>query len=125
MNEQLHLRQLPTTPSKLNFDVDLPQSPVSSSSLSSIHDRSVSSPDSILPSQTGQETVKFVEKKYRTTIVSGDQLTFSRIHGSQKIRGNSDTSEQRLDGLLPVSGDWHSKMCFMEVSICVYTCVCT
>lgn len=80
----------------------------------------------IVPSQTGQETVKFVEKKHRTMIVSGDQLNVSRIRGSQRIRGNSDTSEQRLDGLLPVSDDWHSKMCFMEVRlkfICVYTSV--
>ena len=78
----------------------------------------------IFPHQTGQETVvKFVEKKYQTTIVSGDQLTVSRIRGSQKIRGNSDTSEQRLDRLLPVSDDWHSKMCFMEVRL-NFICVC-
>ena len=72
----------------------------------------------IVPSQAGQETVvKFVEKKYATTVVSGDQLTVSRICGSQRIRGNSDTSEQRLDGFLPVSDDWHAKMYFMEVRL--------
>ena len=77
----------------------------------------------IFPNQTGQETVvKFVEKKYRTTIVSGDQLTVSHIRGSQRIRGNSDTSE-RLDGLLPVSDNWHSKMRFMEVRL-NFICVC-
>ena len=71
----------------------------------------------MVPSQTGQETVKLKEKKFSTTIVGGDQLTVSRIRGSQRIRGNSDTSEQRLDGLLPVSEDWHAKMCFMEVRL--------
>ena len=71
----------------------------------------------MVPSQTGLETVKLKEKKFSTTIVGGDQLTVSRIRGSQRIRGNSDTSEQRLDGLLPVSEDWHAKMCFMEVRL--------
>jgi L1 cell adhesion molecule like protein len=79
-----------------------------------------------IPTHTGQETVKLKEKKYSTTIVGGDQLTVSRIRGSQRVRGNSDTSEERLDGLLPVSEDWHAKMCFMEVrlnfsfSLCAY-----
>ena len=42
------------------------------------------------------------------TLVGGDQLTVARIRGTQKIRGNSETSEQRFDGLLPVVVDWHA-----------------
>ena len=81
----------------------------------------------IVPSQTGLETlIKFVEKKYPATLVSGDQLTVSRIHvhGSQRVHANSDTSEQHLDGLLSVSNDWHSKMCFMEVRLIFHLCEC-
>ena len=31
------------------------------------------------------------------TLVGGDQLTNAQIHGSPRIRGNSDTSEEQLD----------------------------
>ena len=69
-------------------------------------------------------------------------MTVARIRGAQMIRGNSETSEQRSEGLLPVAEDWHAKMCFLEVRIiilflytyfngyevkceCVATCNCT
>lgn len=54
------------------------------------------------------------------TLVGGDQLTVARIRGAQKIRGNSEKSEDRFDGLLPVAEDWHTKMCFMEVREGIY-----
>ena len=38
------------------------------------------------------------------------------MRGAQKICGNSETSEDRFDGVLPVADDWHAKLCFMEVS---------
>ena len=68
----------------------------------------------VVPNSTGQDTViKLKDKQYAMTLVGGDQ----RIGGSQKIRGNSDTSEERLDGLLPVAEDWHAKVCYMEVRV--------
>ena len=74
----------------------------------------------VIPNQTGRDTViKLKDKQYTMTLVGGDQLTVARIRGSQRIRGNSDTSEERLDGLLPVAEDWHAKMCFMEVRLIV------
>ena len=44
-------------------------------------------------------------------------MTVARIRGAQMIRGNSETSEERFEGLLPVAEDWHAKMCFLEVRI--------
>ena len=32
------------------------------------------------------------------------------------IRGNSELQEHGLKGFLPVSEDWHAKVCLMEVS---------
>ena len=66
--------------------------------------------------QSGDTTIiRLKDKLYAVTLVGGDQLTVARIRGAQKIRGNSETSEQRFDGLLPVAEDWHAKMCLLEV----------
>ena len=71
-----------------------------------------------IPNAEGSPSVvKMSDKVFTTTLVGGDQLTVARIRGAQRIRGNSPTSEQRFDGLLPVAEDWHAKMCFLEVRI--------
>lgn len=71
-----------------------------------------------IPNKTGPDTVmKITDQQHKMTLVGGDQLTVARMRGAQKIRGNSETSQQRLDGILPVAEDWHAKMCFLEVNI--------
>ena len=53
--------------------------------------------------EKGSECViKIDDKDLTTTLVGGNQLTVARIRGAQRIRSNSETSEQRFDGLLPV-----------------------
>lgn len=49
-------------------------------------------------------------------LVGGDQLTVARIYSAQKVRKNSDTSQERLEGIVPAIQDWHAKLCFMKVS---------
>ena len=81
-----------------------------------------------VPNEEGPASVITVEdKKFTTLLVGGDQLTVARIRGAQMIRGNSETSEQRFDGLLPVCEDWHAKMCFLEVrySTCAHNIIIT
>ena len=71
-----------------------------------------------VPGKTGPEgTITIKDKQYAMTLVGGDQLTVARMRGAQRIRGNSENSEERFDGVLPVVEDWHAKMCFMEVMI--------
>ena len=53
------------------------------------------------------------EKTFVTTLVGGDYLSAVRARGAMLIRGNS---ELQLKGFLPVSVDWHAKVCLMEVS---------
>ena len=62
------------------------------------------------------ETMEYTEQHYAVTLIGGDQLTVARARGAQKIRSNSFKSEDRLDGLLPVAEDWHSKMCLLQVT---------
>ena len=70
----------------------------------------------VVPDQSGgATTIRLDDKQYAVTLVGGDQLTVARICGAQKIHGNSETSEHRFDGLLPVAEDWHTKMCLLEV----------
>ena len=63
----------------------------------------------VVPDQSGggATTIRLKDKHYAVTLVVGDQLTVARICGAQKICGNSETSEQWFDGLLPVAEDWH------------------
>ena len=54
----------------------------------------------------------------------GDQLTVSRIRGSQRVLFNSENGTERLEGFIPMIEDWHTKMCFMEVNMCTrYKCI--
>lgn len=71
-----------------------------------------------VPNPGGQSSVlKMEDDQFITTLVGGDQLTVARMRGAQRIRGNSEKSSARFDGLLPVAEDWHAKMCFLEVRV--------
>eukprot|EP00731_Ephydatia_muelleri_P006316 Em0003g564a len=48
-------------------------------------------------------------------LLSGDQLTTARAIGSQRIRKNSVDAVARLQGFIPVTEDWHTKVCYMKV----------
>ena len=39
-------------------------------------------------------------------------LTAKRARGSQHVRSNSTRGLDRLEGLTPVTEDWHTKVCF-------------
>lgn len=52
---------------------------------------------------------------YVTTLVGGDYLSVARARGAQYIRGSADFEKYRLNGMLPVAEDWHSKVCLLEV----------
>lgn len=56
-------------------------------------------------------------------LIGGDQLTAARIRGAQRVRGNSDNGRDRLEGLVPVVEDWHAKVCFLQVRICVWVII--
>ena len=59
--------------------------------------------------------------KFHHILFGGDLLTAKRARGSQYIRSNSLRGKDRLEGFKPVVEDWHAKMCFIGVSLSVYT----
>ena len=60
------------------------------------------------------EPVMINEQMYKI-LFGGDQLTVERARNIQRVRDNSDTVSHHMDGLVPVSEDWHSKMCLYKV----------
>ena len=50
--------------------------------------------------------------------IGGDQLTAARIRSSQRVRSNSQRGLDRLEGVVPVIEDWHSKGILLTV-ICI------
>ena len=56
------------------------------------------------------------EIAFHRVLFGGDQLTAKRARGGVRIRKNSTNSADHLEGLLPVSEDWHTKVVFLEVS---------
>ncbi len=53
--------------------------------------------------------------RFHHLLMGGDQLTVARVHGSQRLRSNSNDGTARLEGLVPVVEDWHARVCFLEV----------
>ena len=48
-------------------------------------------------------------------LFGGDQLTCARARSAKRHRQDSATAVERLEGLLPVIEDWHTKMWLFEV----------
>jgi len=66
-------------------------------------------------------------ENFHQTLLGGDQLTAARARSSCEARVDHGSSKRRLSGVLPVIEDWHSKMCYLKVSIyllCVHFNYC-
>ena len=55
------------------------------------------------------------DKKMYPLLFGGDQLSVARYRGSKTIRKCSSNSVQRLEGLLPVTEDWHTEVTVLKV----------
>ena len=63
---------------------------------------------------TGESRPLDSESFYRI-LLGGDQLTAARARSGCSARADHDSSGKRLSGLLPVTEDWHAKMCYLKV----------
>ena len=52
-------------------------------------------------------------------IIGGDQLTAARERAAQKAKLHADSPVKRLEGLVPVAEDWHTKVILLEVSVVI------
>ena len=56
------------------------------------------------------------DTRFFRILVGGDQLTASRIWGTQAQRSLQDKAVDRLEGVIPFVKDWHARMVLMKVS---------
>lgn len=63
------------------------------------------------------EKVEVTVDEFHHILMGGDQLTVARSRGSKRVRGNSVRARDRLEGIIPVCEDWHSKGCFITVTL--------
>lgn len=57
------------------------------------------------------------EEIYHRILFGGDQLTASRCRSAQSARCHDDLPEERFEGIIPVTEDWHARQTLMRVRI--------
>lgn len=75
--------------------------------------------DQVIRSSGENLIVKVYEAKFSPVLLGGDQLTAARARGAKKAKVNADIPSSRLEGIIPVAEDWHTKMNFVGVRIIV------
>ena len=55
------------------------------------------------------------EEFFQGVLFGGDQLTVCRARGAQAARCNDDIAIERLEGITPVTEDWHARLTLMRV----------
>ena len=66
-------------------------------------------------SSSGDESHESIPASSFPVLFGGDQLTTERARTVKNVLSNSDASASRLEGLIPVTEDWHAKMCLYKV----------
>ena len=56
------------------------------------------------------EIVHTNEAQMHKILVGGDQMTAARTRAALSSRSNGETSSNRLEGLIPVVEDWHTRL---------------
>ena len=62
------------------------------------------------------ETVQVPSAFLHPILIGGDQLTAARGRGAKKAKVHADSPTSRLEGLIPVAEDWHTKVTLLQVS---------
>lgn len=63
----------------------------------------------------GLEEVQLQVERLHHLLIGGDQVTAERVKGAQTLPKNSTHAVGRLEGFVPVSEDWHAKVCYLQV----------
>ena len=60
-------------------------------------------------------SIQFTDSVLCELLFGGDQLTVARARSGVAIRANHETSLEKLQGLIPVTEDWHTRMTLLKV----------
>ena len=61
------------------------------------------------------DVMDFDDTRFHKILFGGDQLTVARMRGTQALRDTQDKPVDRLEGVIPVAEDWHTRMTLMKV----------
>lgn len=56
------------------------------------------------------------ETKVWRRMLYGDQLTIARVRGAAALHSLHKTKLDRLEGYVPATSDWHTRLCLVTVS---------
>lgn len=62
-----------------------------------------------------EEAVQIPKAVIHPILFGGDQLTAARARGAKSAKVNSYDTFKRLDGLIPIAEDWHTKLNFLGI----------
>ena len=80
--------------------------------------------DEVQTVQIDGESISRPETKLSPRLVYGDQLTVARARGAASLRCWHETALDRLEGYVPVTSDWHARLCVVTVRATgVHDCV--
>ena len=71
----------------------------------------------ILPNGSSLE---FDGTSFFKILLGGDQLTVACARGTQALRASHEMAVERLEGVIPVCEDWHTRMTFLRVNVNIY-----
>lgn len=74
--------------------------------------------EQVIPSN-GQ-VVKVSKARFSHVLLGGDQLTAARARGAKKAKVSADVPSIRLEGIVPMAEDWHTKMNFLGVCTTIF-----
>jgi len=63
------------------------------------------------------DTFSNPETKLSPRLLFGDQLTAARARGAAALRIWHKTALDRLEGYVPVTSDWHARLCLVTVRL--------
>lgn len=55
------------------------------------------------------------DTRFSSILFGGDQVTAVRMRSTQALRDSHDNAIDRLEGLLPIVEDWHTRLTLMKV----------
>ena len=80
--------------------------------------------DEVQTVQIDGESISRPETKLSSRLIYGDQLTVARACGAASLHCWHETALDRLEGYVPVTSDWHARLCLVTVrAIGVLDCV--
>ena len=74
-------------------------------------------------------SLEFDNTRFFKILLGGDQLTVARVRSTQALRQSEDRATDRLEGLIPVVEDWHTRITLLKVRtkhtghVCSYHCM--